>query len=330
MKFSACALVLLTAVAAAPGTTQAQMPLKMPLGLDAGAVVVHPDNPLSAEKIALGKQFFWDKRWSGTKTVACVTCHLPHHGWSDPDRFSLESTGKRGTRHSPTLVNRTFSGLQQWTGARASLEIQAFNSRDRHPEAKWFAEIPYYRTEFRKIFGRDLDAPGVAQAIAAYVRTILSGNAPYDRFRAGDAAAISPAARRGLALFEGKAGCVVCHRGFNFTDEGYHNLGVSMELPKPDLGRHVVTKVEADKGAFKTPTLRDVAQRGPFMHDGSLRTLEEVIAFYNRGGAPNPWISPLLRPLGLTADEQTDLLEFMQALTGHVSPEVSSAPALPE
>jgi cytochrome c peroxidase len=329
MNVTARALLLLVALAAAPDAAQAQS-LKIPPGLDASAVVVYPDNPITPEKIALGKQFFWDKRWSGTKTVACVTCHLPHHGWSDPDQFSLESTGKRGTRHSPTLVNRTFSGLQQWTGARASLEVQAFNSRDRHPEARWFAEIPYYRTEFRKIFGRELDATGVAQAIAAYVRTILSGDAPYDRFRAGDAGAISPAARRGLALFEGKAGCVVCHRGFNFTDEGYHNLGVGMERPKPDLGRYTVTNVEADKGAFKTPTLRDAAQRGPFMHDGSLRTLEEVIVFYNRGGAPNPWRSPLLRPLGLTAAEQADLLEFMQTLTGLVPVEVSSAPTLPE
>jgi len=179
------------------------------------------------------------------------------------------------------------------------------------------------------VFGRDLDADGVAKAIAAYVRTIVSGNSPYDRFKAGDRNAMSESAQRGLVLFEGKADCMRCHTGFNFTDEGYHNIGVGMEREKPDLGRFIVTKSEADKGAFKTPTLRDVAQRGPYMHDGSETTLADVVAFYNTGGVKNPWLSSLVRPLGLTAQERIELVEFMKALTGEIDPEVGRPPVLP-
>jgi len=130
-------------------------------------------------------------------------------------------------------------------------------------------------------------------------------------------------------FFEGKAQCVRCHAGFNFTDENYRNIGVGMDKPQPDVGRYVVTKNDADKGAFKTPTLRDVAQRGPYMHDGSAKTLEEVVAFYNQGGIKNPWLSAEIKPLGLTAQEQRDLVEFMKALTGQIDPEVGRPPALP-
>lgn len=186
-----------------------------------------------------------------------------------------------------------------------------------------------YQEQFRKVFGTDLSPEGVAKAIAAYVRTILSGHAPYDRFRAGDTGALSPAALRGLALFEGKARCVRCHTGFNFTDEGYHNIGVGMDKERPDLGRYAVTKNEADRGAFKTPTLRDVAKRGPYMHDGSENTLKGIVAFYNQGGRTNPWLSQEIQPLSLTAQEQTDLVAFLQALTGEVAPDVSRPPQLP-
>ena len=168
----------------------------------------------------------------------------------------------------------------------------------------------------------------VAKAIAAYVRTIVSGNSPYDRFKAGDKSALSTEAQRGLALFEGKAGCVSCHAGFNFTDENYRNVGVGMDKPNPDFGRYTVTKNETDKGAFKTPTLRDVARRGPYMHDGSEKTLEEVVAFYNRGGVKNPWLSSDVKPLKLTAQEQKDMVAFLQSLTGEIDPEVGRPPTV--
>jgi cytochrome c peroxidase len=180
------------------------------------------------------------------------------------------------------------------------------------------------------VFGTDLNADGVALAIAAYTRTILSGNSPYDRFRAGDKSALSAAAQRGLALHEGKARCARCHTGFNFTDEGYHNLGVGLNRENPDLGRYLITKREVNRGAFKTPTLRDAARRPPYMHDGSLATLRDVVAFYNRGALPNPSLSPEIVPLNLTVEEQDDLVAFLDALTGEVSPHVARPPVLPE
>ena len=305
---------------------------KLPLGLQEQAAFIPDHNPSTPEKIALGKQFFWDKRWSKSGTVACVSCHQPGHGWTDPQKFSTNFEGKPTPRRAPTLVNRLFSDRQLWTGVRPSLEEQAKQDSNRTDDSlvAHLGAIPAYQAAHRRVFGRDLDTDGVAHAIAAYVRTIVSGNAPYDRFKVGDRTAMSSSAQRGLALFEGKANCVGCHAGFNFTDEGYRNIGVGMEGEKPDLGRFAVTRNEADKGAFKTPTLRDVALRGPYMHDGSLRTLADVVAFYDRGGVPNPWRSSDVRPLSLSAQERADLVEFMKALTGEIATDVSRPPTLPD
>lgn len=314
------------------GVSEAQESIKLPLGLQVEAAFIPDDNPQTPEKIALGKKFFWDKRWSASGTVACVSCHQPDRGWTDPQQFSINFAGKPTPRRAPTIINRLFSDVQLWTGSRASLEDQArkdSNSTDEKVVAH-LGSIPAYQEQHRKVFGRDLDADGVAKAIAAYVRTITSGDSPFDRYRAGDRSALSAEAQRGLALFEGKALCVSCHVGFNFTDEGYRNIGVGMDKDKPDLGRYTVTKNESDKGSFKTPTLRDVAKRGPYMHDGSLKTLQEVIAFYNRGGQKNPWLSSDVKPLGLTDQEQKELVAFLNSLTGKIDPEVEKPPTLPK
>lgn len=305
--------------------------LPLPLGLQAQASYIPDDNPLTAAKIALGKQFFWDTRWSSSGTVACVSCHQPQHGWSDPRPFSISAAGQPTRRHAPTIINRLFSDRQLWTGLRDSLEDQARKDGNTTPDAvvHQLGAIAAYQAQCRQVFGTELHPEGVAQAIAAYVRTILSGNAPYDRFLAGDQQALSPAAQRGLALFAGKARCVTCHAGFNFTDESFHNLGVGMDRDHPDLGRYLVTQAEADRGAFKTPTLRDVARRGPYMHDGSLKALEAVVAWYNHGGHNNPWLSKELRPLNLTEHEQADLVAFLQALTGEMAADVARPPELP-
>ncbi len=310
----------------------ADFKLTLPMGLQEDAAQIPDDNPITPEKIALGKKFFWDKRWSASGTVACVTCHRPDHGWSNPRRFSTDFAGKPTLRHAPTIINRLFSDRQHWSGLRASLEEQAgldVNKTDAKV-MEHLGTIPAYRREFRTVFGRDFDPDGVAQAIATYVRTILSGDSPYDRFQAGDQRAMSEAAQRGLRLFEGKAMCTRCHAGFNFTGEGYRNIGAGMTRPNPDLGRYTVTKGDPDRGAFKTPTLRDVAKRGPYMHDGSEKTLADVVAFYDRGGVKNPWLSSDMKPLGLTAQERADLVEFMKALTGRIDPEVSQPPDLPK
>ena len=325
--------LLVVALVAWPSlTSAADLPLKLPTGLQADAAQIPDDNPITPEKVALGKKFFWDKRWSASGTVACASCHRPDHGWSDPRRFSIDFEGKPTPRHAPTLVNRLFSDQQHWSGLRASLEEQAgldVNKTDEKVMAQ-LGSIAEYRREFRAAFGRDFDAAGVAQAIAAYVRTIVSGDSPYDRFQAGDTRAMSESAQRGLRLFEGKAMCSRCHAGFNFTGESYRNIGVGMTGGEPDLGRYTVTGDDADRGAFKTPTLRDVAKRGPYMHDGSEKTLEDVVAYYDRGGVKNQWLSTDMKPLALTAQERADLVEFMKALTGRIDPEVARAPILPK
>jgi cytochrome c peroxidase len=309
----------------------AEPPFTIPLGLPAAGMVVPADNPMTAEKIALGKQIFFDPRWSRSRTVSCVSCHDPAHGWADPRRFSINGKGVLGRRRAQTLVNRAFGELQQWSGARSSLEHQALKSSDSDPETvvRHLGAIPGYRDQFRRVFGTEVTAANVAKAIAAFERAVLSGDAPYDRYRAGDTDALSPSARRGLALFEGKARCAKCHSGFNFTDEGFHNLGVGMDSSKPDLGRHDIVKLPVTRGAFKTPTLRDVALRPPYMHDGSLATLRDVIAFYDRGGIPNPDLSPTMQPLGLDQAEQADLVAFLVSLTGRIDPRVTAAPTLP-
>ena len=332
MRGRSFVFVLVLVVSLAAVSQGADYRLQLPLGLQQQAAYLPDDNPLTPEKIALGKQFFWDKRWSFNGTVACVSCHPPDHGWSDPLQFSMHANGKPTARHAPTIINRLFSDRQLWTGLRPSLEEQALKDSNRTDEkvVEHLGAIPAYQEQFRKVFGRNLDPDGVAKAIAAYLRTILSGNSPYDRFLAGDKNALSPAAQRGLALFEGKARCVRCHTGFNFTDEGYHNIGVGMDKENPDLGRYTATKSEADKGTFKTPTLRDVAKRGPYMHDGGERTLEDVIAFYNRGGSKNPWLSKEIQPLNLSAQEQAGVVAFLRSLTGEVSAEVSNPPKLPD
>jgi cytochrome c peroxidase len=324
-------MMALVTVAAADAPRADERPFRLPLGLPATELLIPEDNPMTREKIQLGQQLFFDPRWSRSRTVSCSSCHDPAHGWSDPRELSIHGSGKASRRHSPTVMNRAFGELQQWSGARASLEHQAMKSSDSDSETvvKHLGGIPGYREQFQRVFGTEVTGEGVAKAIAAFERSILSGNSPYDRFRAGDPGALSDAARRGLTLFESKARCAKCHSGFNFTDEGFHNLGVGMDRPDPDLGRHEILKLAITRGAFKTPTLRDVVARPPYMHDGSLKTLAEVVAFYDRGGLPNPSLSPMVQPLGLSAQEQADLVAFLEALTGEIDPVVLRRPVLP-
>ncbi len=324
-------LSVVALLAVAVVSVAAELPIRLPLGLQERAAHVPDDNPLTRDKIALGKQLFWDTRWSRNGTVACVSCHDPGHGWGDARRFSERSDGTPTLRHAPTIVNRLFSSAQEWTGLHASLEEQALHASDQSPEliVKTLGAIRGYRAQFQKAFGTGVTPENVAKAIAAYVRTILSGNSPYDRYRAGDASALSPAERRGLALFEGKARCVRCHAGFNFTDESHHNVGIGMDRPDPDLGRYTVTKRDEHRGAFKTPTLRDATQHPPYFHDGSAASLHEVVEHYDRGGIANPWLSADIVPLHLTQEEHADVVRFLEILTGEVAPEVTTPPALP-
>jgi len=191
------------------------------------------------------------------------------------------------------------------------------------------SKIKVYREQFQKVVGTGVNMQGIAEAIAAYERTILSTNSAFDKYVQGDEKAMSSAAIRGMALFKGKARCILCHNGPNFTDNQFHNLGVPQVGPmKEDLGRYYVTLRKKDIGAFKTPTLRSIIETSPYMHDGVFQTLEEVIDFLNKGGNTNAHLSPLMKPLNLTSGEKGDVLAFLQALTGEEIP--FEFPELPE
>ncbi len=229
------------------------------------------------------------------------------------------------------MINRAYTLLQFWDGRAASLEDQAKGplanplemttektANEAHEAVvKRINDVPGYIKKFRAAFGDgDITIDHVAKAIATFERTVLSGNAPYDRYKAGDKSAMSESQIRGLNVFVKKAECDACHLGFNFSDESYMNIGIGMDKPKPDPGRYAITKNEDDFGAFKTPTLREIEHTAPYMHDGSLKTLEEVVEHYDKGGTPNPHLSEKMKPLHLTKQEKADLVAFMKALSG--------------
>ena len=302
--------------------------MTLPLGLQAAAAYVPDDNPMNDDKVALGRFLYFDTRLSKDMTIACATCHIPFHGFADPHRTSVGVDGKVGVRNSPTVINRLFSAEQFWDGRAADLERQAHGPLTNPVEMAMGSHdevvarvraVPGYAPLFKKAFGADtIDLDRIGKAIAAYERTVVSGNSPYDRYQAGDKDALSASAVRGMELFNGKANCKTCHSGFNFTDESYNNIGVGTNKPTPDNGRFDVTKAAEDRGKWKTPTLRNITQTAPYMHDGSENTLSEVIEFYDRGGNANPNLSKEMRPLKLSAQEKRDLVAFLEALTGDV------------
>ena len=313
----------------------ANLPTSIPSGLPA---VIHPkDNLPTPEKIALGKQLYFDPRLSADSTVSCASCHNPEKGYSNADQFATGVDGKKGGRNSPTVLNTAYQAFQFWDGRAGTLEEQALGPIQNPIEMnlsltemeKRLNAIPGYKDQFKKVFGRDPVAADVAKAIAAFERTILSGDAPYDRFVAGETKAMSESAQRGWKLFNGKAHCSACHSGPNFTDNAFHNIGVGMNAKEPDGGRQVVSKMLGDRGAFKTPTLRDIARTGPYMHDGHLKTLAEVVEYYHRGGTPNEQLDEEIFELNLTAEEKQDLVKFLsEGLSSSRYPLVT-APELP-
>jgi cytochrome c peroxidase len=276
-------------------------------------------------KVELGKQLYFDGRLSKNGAISCAFCHNPGTGWADPRQTSIGIGGGVGGRQAPTVLNTAFNHLQFWDGRARSLEEQAIGPIQNPIEmgethenvVSKLSKIKGYQQQFRTVFGTDVNLQGIAEAIAAYERTVISTNSAFDKYVAGDAKAMDDAAVRGMGLFKGKARCILCHNGPNFTDNQFHNLGVPQVGPmKEDLGRYYVTKAEKDKGAFKTPTLRSIADTAPYMHDGAFKTLEEVVDFLNNGGGSNPNLSPLVKPLNLTAEEKADLIAFLKALTG--------------
>lgn len=328
-------VLIVSGILASDSPAQEPYKLKLPLGLQEQAAYIPVDNPLTAAKINLGKQLYFDKRLSADGSVSCATCHDPGKGFSDGRPTSRGIKGQVGGRSAHVTINRLFSKEQFWDGRTDSLEDQALGPVQNPIEmgntldgmVATLNKIPGYRDQFRKVFGTQATKEGVAKAIAAFERTLLCGNSAFDKFEVGDKTALSASAQRGLRLFRGKAECAKCHAGFNFTDEGYHNVGVGTDKPKPDLGRYEVTKADANKGAFKTPTLRNIAASAPYFHDGSANTLEEVVEYYDRGGIKNPHLSADVKPLNLTAQEKADLVAFLKSLS---CPKLKvAAPALP-
>lgn len=314
--------------------------LQIPFGLDESAMAIPDDNPLTKEKIELGRLLFFDKRLSKDNTVACASCHMPQFAFTDGQRVSTGIRGQKGGRSAPASLNRLFSKGQFWDGRAATLEEQSVGPFI-NPVEHGFAnhdemvakmkKVQGYRKLFQQVFGTDITIDGVGKAIASFQRTILSGNSPADRFDMGqEEKAISPEAQRGLELFRGKARCTKCHSGFNFTDEKFHNLGIGWDNNKVDLGRYMVTKNPEDIGAFKTPTLREIARSAPYMHDGRFKTLEDVVNFYNQGGVKNPHQDELIIPLELTDQEKRDVVEFLHTLNGEGWQHVKAPASFPK
>jgi cytochrome c peroxidase len=280
--------------------------ITVPAGLDT-FLPVPEANPLTADKIRLGKKLFFDKRLSRDGSISCASCHDPKLGFGDKHKVAVGIAGRQGTRRAPRLVNRVYGTSFFWDGRASSLEDQVTKPITNPVEM----DLPLAAAAERV----GLTQTDVREALASYVRTILSGGAPYDRFLQGDSKALDARQRAGLELFSGKAGCTACHVGPNLTDEMFHNTGVGSA---DDPGRFLVTTRPEHRGAFKTPSLREVARTPPYMHDGSLATLAEVIDFYDKGGSQNANLDPEIRELHLTAEEKAAVVAFLEALNGTV------------
>ena len=300
--------------------------LDIPLGLD-NYLPVPEDNPLTPEKVELGRRLFNEKQLSRDGTVACSTCHDPKRNFTDDKPLAEGVFGRIGARRVPAILNRAYGTAFFWDGRIPTLEEQVLQPIINDKEMDMTLEEAVaklqkdeeYAAEFDSVFGHAITEQDVSHALASYVRTILAGNSRYDRYLNGEGDALTELERRGLEIFRGKGNCTDCHLGPNLTDEKFRNTGIAWkDGGLTDLGRFRFTKRENDRGSFKTPTLRNAAGRAPYMHDGSLATLRDVADYYDRGGNRNPWLDRELLPLRLTDAEKEELVAFLQTLTGPV------------
>jgi cytochrome c peroxidase len=277
-------------------------------------------NPMTAEKVELGRRLYYDKRLSGDGKLACYSCHVCEHGLTDGRPTAIGAFGKSINRAAPTLWNIAYHDSLYWDGRSASLEALSLAAwkgpgMGAKPDsiAGALQRDAYYAQAFAAVFGGGMTPERAAQALSAYMRTILCTDTAWDRWERGDKQALSAAQVRGWEVFR-KAGCATCHAGNLFTDLRYHNVGIGSQAQAPDPGRFKVTQMSADMGAFKTPTLRDVARSAPYFHDGSVASLEDAVELMARGGIDNPHKDPQLRDAQLEGDDEQDLLEFLKAL----------------
>lgn len=278
------------------------------------------DNPYTPEKAALGKMLFFDPRLSRDKNLSCASCHNPSFGWEVPFATAIGAGGKPLGRHAPTVLNLAWGKQFFWDGRAPSLEAQARGPIEASVEMDLplptavarLKQVNGYVSAFSKAFPQDgLSETTVLKALATYERTIVTGDTPFDRWARGDAKAVSAEVKRGFALFTGKARCASCHTGWNFTDHQFHDIGLDTE----DKGRMNVSQDAKDLHAFKTPGLREIAARAPYMHHGQVGSLEAVVAHYVTGGQARPSRSPLMKPIELTAQETGDLVAFLRSLS---------------
>jgi cytochrome c peroxidase len=298
------------------------------------ALIPFPEeNPYTPEKASLGKKLYFDPRLSATSAQSCASCHSPGFGWGDGLAAGIGHGMVKLSRRSPTIVNAAWGAIFMWDGRAASLEEQALGPIQSTSEMNMpidrlvdrLVSIAAYKPLFETAFpGEGVTPKALAKAIVTFERTIVSERAPFDAWIEGDEQAISQESKRGFALFNTKGQCSSCHEGWNFTNDGFHDIG----LPGTDLGRgKYLPDIIKMRHAFKTPGLREIASRGPYMHDGSLATLEDVIEHYDHGGAKRPSRSDLMKPLDLTSEEKADLVAFLKTLTSDLNP--TAVPVLP-
>lgn len=297
------------------------------------------DNKPTAARIALGKMLFFEPRISRDGVTSCATCHNPSLGWADGLATGRGFRGQVLDRASPSIINSAFNTIHMWDGRKPTLEEQAIGPMEAAVEMNtdferfyaWINANETYKSAFAKAYpGEAIGAETVKKAIASFERTVVSRNSPFDRWLNGDKKAMSAQQLRGLMLFNDtkKTNCVACHSAPNFTDNGFHNIGLaSFGADKPDLGRFTQKPVAMMKGAFKTPALRDVSTTAPYFHDGSAKTLMDVVEHYAVGGVARGNLSPNIKALTLTKSEKEDLVAFMKALTSPPTP--VTLPVLP-
>jgi cytochrome c peroxidase len=295
--------------------------------------IVHPENnPTSPEKVALGAQLFVDKRLSGNGSMSCQGCHYRELGWTHGIAFSKRVDGQTNTRRSPPLYNVGHQTIWYWDGRSATMEAQTTAawrnqmSADPAKIAEALNAIPAYKAQFNKIYGMDATGENIVRSLTAYLRTKNSDNSPWDQYEKGDVKAVSKEAIEGFQLFMGKGRCAVCHTPPHYGNSTFYNIGLEAGKAKPDVGRFNVTKNEDDMSAFKTPSLRSVALKAPYFHDGSAPTLEAAVRYMSNGGGADPKKSPIITPTGMTDDEIKKVVKFLETLT---STEPWKAPTIP-
>ena len=338
VSYFVCGLFVLSGCRSKVSDTPVGREVKIAVPLGLPPLPIPADNPPTAETIALGRRLFYDVHLSKDNSLACATCHSPKFDFSDRNRLAKGVGGAVGVRNAPTLINVAYQPLQFWDGRAASLEVQAASpiadplemNQTHKVSVSKLAKDPLYGRMFTEAFGSpDVNLERVEKSLASFERTILSGDSAFDRYQyRGDTNALSPSQQRGLAVFVDpqKGNCAACHtigpKYSLFTDGKFHNIGIGVadDGTLHDVGRFHETTVKSDTGAFKTPTLRNVANTAPYMHDGSLQTLEQVVDFYAGGGNSNPYLDREIKVVHLSGQERKDLVDFLKSLTGELPP----------